>query len=60
MVILLSINIPECKLELKVSDAEIKQRLSELPEYESNIKTGYLRRYIENVGSASSGAVFAK
>jgi dihydroxy-acid dehydratase len=57
---IISINIPEHKLELKVSDAEIKKRLSRLPEYSSKIKTGYLRRYIENVGSASKGAVFPK
>jgi dihydroxy-acid dehydratase len=57
---IISINIPEHKLELKVSDAEIKKRLSRLPEYKSKIKTGYLRRYIEHVGSASTGAVFAK
>jgi len=57
---IISINIPERKLELKVSDAEIKKRLSRLPEYKSKITTGYLRRYIENVGSASKGAVFPK
>ncbi len=57
---IISINIPKCKLELKLSDAEIKKRFSRLPEYKSRIKTGYLRRYIENVGSASTGAVFAK
>jgi dihydroxy-acid dehydratase len=57
---MISINIPECKLELKVSSAEIKKRLSGLPEYKPSIKTGYLRRYIENVGSASKGAVFAR
>jgi dihydroxy-acid dehydratase len=56
----ISINIPEHKLELKVSDAEIKRRLSKLPEYKSKIKTGYLSRYIENVGSASAGAVFPR
>lgn len=56
----ISINIPECKLELKVSDAEMKKRLSGLPEYKSKIKAGYLRRYIDSVGSASEGAVFAK
>jgi dihydroxy-acid dehydratase len=55
---IISIDIPACKLELKVSAAEIKKRLAALPEYESSIKTGYLKRYIENVGSASSGAVF--
>ncbi len=57
---IISINIPACKLELKVSDAEIKRRLSELPEYKSSIKAGYLRRYIEKVGSANTGAVFVK
>ncbi|MFH1297581.1 MAG: dihydroxy-acid dehydratase, partial [Bacteroidota bacterium] len=57
---IVSINIPACKVELKVSDAEIKERLSKLPEYESHIESGYLRRYIQHVGSASSGAVFVK
>jgi dihydroxy-acid dehydratase len=56
---IISINIPECKLELKVSNAEIKKRLSKLPDYKSKIKTGYLKRYIEKVDSASRGAVFA-
>ena len=57
---MISINIPEHKLELKVNDAEIKKRLSKLQEYKSKIKSGYLRRYIENVGSASAGAIFPK
>jgi dihydroxy-acid dehydratase len=57
---IISINIPQYKLELKVSDAEIKKRLSKLPEFKSKIKTGYLSRYIEHVGSASTGAVFTK
>jgi dihydroxy-acid dehydratase len=56
---IISINIPKCKLDLKVSDKEIKRRLSKLPDYESKIKTGYLKRYVEKVGSASRGAVFA-
>jgi dihydroxy-acid dehydratase len=56
---IISINIPEFKLELKISNAEIKKRLSELPDYKSKIKTGYLKRYIEKVDSASRGAVFA-
>ncbi|HEX7364851.1 MAG TPA: dihydroxy-acid dehydratase [Dehalococcoidia bacterium] len=57
---IISIDIPAHKLELKVSDDEIKKRLSRLPEFKSKIKTGYLRRYIENVGSASKGAVFPR
>ena len=57
---IISINIPAGKLELKVSDAEIKKRLSMLPEYRPRIETGYLKRYIDCVGSASIGAVFEK
>jgi dihydroxy-acid dehydratase len=57
---IISINIPEHKLELKISDAKMKKRLSKLPEYKSKIKSGYLSRYIDNVGSASKGAVFPK
>jgi dihydroxy-acid dehydratase len=57
---IISINIPACRLELKVSDAEMKRRLSELPEYKTSIKVGYLKRYIERVGSASTGAVFVE
>ena len=57
---IISIDIPGHKLELKVSDDEIKKRLSRVPEFRSKIKSGYLRRYIENVGSASEGAVFPK
>ncbi len=56
----ISINIPKRKLEVRVSDTELKERISKLPEYKSEIKTGYLKRYIQHVGSASSGAVFVK
>ncbi len=55
---IISIDIPARKLEVKLSDAEIKKRLKSVPEFKSKIKTGYLRRYIQNVGPASEGAVF--
>ena len=51
-------DIPNCKLEVNLSEGEISQRLARLGEFEPRIKTGYLRRYIENVTSASMGAVF--
>jgi dihydroxy-acid dehydratase len=54
------INIPEHRIDVELSDAEIKGRLSQLPEFESNIKTGYLFRYAERVTSAGRGAVFEK
>jgi dihydroxy-acid dehydratase len=57
---MISIDIPGCKLEVELSDKEIAERLAKLPEFEPKIKTGYLRRYIENVTSASTGAVFTK
>ena len=55
---IIKIDIPNCKLEVELSQAEIEKRLSELPEFEPKIKTGYLSRYIEKVTSASTGAVF--
>jgi dihydroxy-acid dehydratase len=55
---IIKIDIPAHKLEVELTDAEIKQRLAEIPEFKSKIKSGYLKRYVEKVGSASSGAVF--
>jgi dihydroxy-acid dehydratase len=57
---IIRIDIPARKLELDVDEAEIKKRLAQLPEFETKIKTGYLRRYVEKVTSASSGAIFAR
>ncbi len=54
----ISIDIPARKLEVKLSDAEIKDRLKKLSPFKSTIKSGYLKRYIEKVGPASEGAVF--
>jgi dihydroxy-acid dehydratase len=55
---IISIDIPNYKLNLELSDKEISKRLSKLPEFESKIKTGYLKRYVQHVTSASTGAVF--
>ena len=56
---IIRINIPEFKLEIALSDREIIDRLASLPPFEPRIKTGYLKRYIEKVTSASTGAVFS-
>jgi dihydroxy-acid dehydratase len=56
----ISIDIPGHKLEVELSRRELEQRLASLPDFEPRIKTGYLRRYSDEVGSASAGAVFAK
>ena len=50
------INAKTCKLELKVSDAEIQKRLAELPPFEPKVKRGWLARYAEHVTSADTGA----
>jgi dihydroxy-acid dehydratase len=57
---IIEIDIPNNKLNVKLTDKEIKERLSKLPKFEPKIKTGYLARYIEKVTSASTGAVFSK
>jgi dihydroxy-acid dehydratase len=56
---MIKINIPDHKLEVELSQKELKQRLTALPSFESKIKTGYLKRYSDKVSSASTGAVFA-
>jgi dihydroxy-acid dehydratase len=55
---IINIDIPNYKLEVKLTDKEIARRLAKLPEFESKIKTGYLKRYVQHVTSASTGAVF--
>lgn len=44
-------------VELKVSEREIKRRLSKLPEFEPKVKRGWLYRYSLHVTSANYGAV---
>ena len=55
---IISIDIPARKLDVSLSAAEIKRRLKDLPPFKTAIRGGYLKRYIENVGPASEGAVF--
>jgi dihydroxy-acid dehydratase len=54
----INIDIPKNRIDVELSDKEIAKRISRLPKFEPRIKTGYLRRYIEKVTSASTGAVF--
>ncbi len=53
----ISIDIPARKLELKLSDDEIKTRLSNWRAPEPKETEGYLARYAKVVSSASEGAV---
>ncbi|MDD2958168.1 MAG: dihydroxy-acid dehydratase [Lachnospiraceae bacterium] len=54
---IIKINIPEHKLELDVSEAELKRRRSEWKPREPKITTGYLARYAAMVTSGNRGAV---
>ncbi|UDN56473.1 dihydroxy-acid dehydratase [Clostridioides sp. ES-S-0010-02] len=54
---IISINIPDKKLELKVSEVEIENRKSKFKPLEAKIKHGYLSRYAKLVTSANTGAV---
>jgi dihydroxy-acid dehydratase len=57
---IISINIPGHKLNIELKEKEISGRLAKLPAFKARIKSGYLRRYIEKVSSASTGAVFER
>ncbi len=54
---IISINIPEYKIELKVDDAEIERRKAEMPILKKEGLTGYLKRYSKMVSSADKGAI---
>ena len=54
---IISIDIPNRKLELEVSDEELAKRKAEWKKPEPKIKTGYLSRYAKLTTSASTGAV---
>jgi len=51
------VDIVHRKLELSVSDQEIKTRLAKLKPYVPHIKTGYLQLYSRIVSSAADGAI---
>ncbi len=56
---IIKINILNHKLDVVLDDKQISERLSQLAEFKPKVKTGYLQRYAEKVGSASTGAVFS-
>jgi dihydroxy-acid dehydratase len=54
---IISIDMIAKKIELKLSDEEIKERLSKWEKPEPKVKKGYLARYSRLVSSADEGAV---
>ena len=53
---IISIDIPANKLELKVSDSEIAERMKNFVPKKKEL-TGYLKRYAEMVSGGASGAI---
>ena len=54
---IIKIDIPQKRLDLKIEDEEIKQRLDKLKLPSFTAKSGYLKYYTNFVGSADKGAV---
>lgn len=55
---IIEIDIPARKINVKLTDEEIKERMKQWVKPEPKIKTGYMARYAEQVTSANTGAVF--
>ena len=54
---LIAIDIPNMKLELKVSDEELAKRRAAWTPREPKVTTGYLSRYAAMVTSGNRGAI---
>ena len=54
---IISINIPEMKLDIKVSDEEMAARKAKWQPREPRVTTGYLARYEKMVTSGNRGAI---
>ena len=54
---MIDIDLTERRLDVRLSEAEIKQRLAALPPFKSNITSKWLKRYSYFVTSADTGAV---
>ncbi|MBR2558824.1 MAG: dihydroxy-acid dehydratase, partial [Firmicutes bacterium] len=54
---IIDIDIPATSINLRVSDEEIEERRKSFVPKESEIKSGWLARYMEMVGPSCKGAV---
>ena len=54
---IISINIPENRLDVKVSEEEMQKRREKWQPRQPRVTTGYLARYEKMVSSANRGAV---
>jgi dihydroxy-acid dehydratase len=51
------VDIANHRIEVELTEQEIDRRLKSLPAFEPRVRSGYLKRYLEKVTSASNGAV---
>ena len=56
---IIAIDIPNCSIELKVSDEELARRKAAWVCPEPKVQTGYLARYAKLVSSADKGAILS-
>ena len=56
----ISINIPERKINLEVSDAELEKRKANFKMPDKKVASGYLAKYAKGVSSANEGAIFKR
>jgi len=56
---LIEIDIPERSLNVHLSEAELRTRMQDWRPPQKDIPPGFMRTYVERVGSASKGAVLA-
>jgi len=56
---IISIDIPNCSLNVELTEQEIQKRLAELPKFKPKITKGYLARYTKMVTSAYTGAILS-
>jgi dihydroxy-acid dehydratase len=56
---MIDIDLTARTLDVRLSEAEIRQRLSELPPFQSKIQSKWLKRYSYFVTSADTGAILS-
>jgi dihydroxy-acid dehydratase len=56
---MIDIDLTERRLDVRLSDAEIRQRLDGIPPFKSKIQSKWLKRYSYFVTSADTGAVLS-
>ena len=56
---MIDIDLAARRFEVRLSEAEIRQRLSELPPFQPKVQSKWLKRYSYFVTSADTGAVLS-